>query len=95
MSYDIHGLWDQASIWTGPYLKGHTNITEIDDALDLLWRNGIPSKKVNMGFGFYGRSFTMSDPKCRDPGCTFSGAGAAGPCSNAEGILTYSGSHYT
>lgn len=44
-----------------------------------------------MGFGFYGRSFTMADPNCADPGCKFSGAGAAGPCTATEGILTYSG----
>lgn len=44
-----------------------------------------------MGFGFYGRSFSMTDPKCPDPGCIFSGAGAAGPCTDTEGILTYSG----
>jgi chitinase len=44
-----------------------------------------------MGFGFYGRSFTMTDPHCTDPGCTFSGAGAKGPCTDTEGILTYSG----
>lgn len=89
MTYDIHGLWDQGNIWTGPFLKGHTNVTEIDDALDLLWRNSIKPENVVMGFGFYGRSFTMSDPNCADPGCTFDGAGAAGPCSATEGILTY------
>lgn len=51
MSYDIHGKWDQGNIWTGAYLKGHTNATEIDDALDLLWRNGIKPGNVVMGFG--------------------------------------------
>jgi hypothetical protein len=29
MTYDIHGLWDQHYIWTGPFLKGHTNIKEM------------------------------------------------------------------
>ncbi|EHL01782.1 putative endochitinase [Glarea lozoyensis 74030] len=55
MTYDIHGLWDQKNVWTGPFLKGHTNITEIEDGLDLLWRNGITPDKVVMGYGFYGR----------------------------------------
>ena len=51
MTYDIHGKWDQDNIWTGPFLKGHTNVTEIDNGLDLLWRNGIQPEKVVMGFG--------------------------------------------
>jgi hypothetical protein len=42
-----------------------------------------------MGMGFYGRSFTMSDPTCSDPGCAFDGAGAEGLCSEEAGILTY------
>lgn len=35
-----------------------TNWTEIDEALQLLWRNNIKPANVNMGLGFYGRSFT-------------------------------------
>jgi hypothetical protein len=90
MTYDIHGIWDQHNIWTGPFLKGHTNITEIEEGLDLLWRNGINSKKVVMGFGFYGRGFTMTDTSCtKPPLCTFSGPGFAGDCTNEPGILSY------
>ncbi len=32
MSYDLHGMWD--SKWT----EGHTDITQIELGLDLLWR---------------------------------------------------------
>lgn len=42
-----------------------------------------------MGFGFYGRSFQLSDPSCSTPGCAFSGGGDAGPCSATSGILMY------
>lgn len=85
--------WDQKNLWTGPYLKGHTNLTEIENlGLDLLWRNGIPPDKVVMGFGFYGRSFTMTDTSCsKPPDCTFSGPGFAGDCTQEKGILSYSG----
>lgn len=31
----------------------------------------------------------MSDASCWQPGCAFSGAGAAGPCTATEGILSY------
>jgi hypothetical protein len=33
----------------GPYIAPHTNITEIDAGLDLLWRAGVDSSKVTMG----------------------------------------------
>ena len=85
-----HGMWDQHNKFTGPYLEGHTNVTEIEQGLDLLWRNGIGPNKVVMGFAFYGRSFTMSDPSCSTPGCTFSTSGQPGSCTNTGGILSYS-----
>lgn len=91
MSYDLHGMWDQFNEYTGPYLRGHTNLTEIDEGFDLLWRNGIDPKNVVMGMGFYGRSFTMTDPTCSTAMCTFSSAGNAGDCSQTAGILYYAG----
>jgi len=56
MTYDLHGTWDAGSKWIGSIVQPHTNITEIDLALQLLWRNNINPAKVNMGLGFYGRS---------------------------------------
>ncbi|KAL8942162.1 MAG: hypothetical protein Q9216_001809 [Gyalolechia sp. 2 TL-2023] len=85
-----HGMWDEHNKFTGPYLAAHTNITEIDQGFDLLWRNGVKPNKVVMGFAFYGRSFTMSDIRCSEPGCTFSTSGQPGSCTNTGGILTYS-----
>ena len=90
MSYDLHGMWDQHNKYTGPYLEGHTNITEIEQGLDLLWRNGIQAHNVVMGFAFYGRSFTVEDTSCSKPGCRFSTSGKPGTCTNTGGILSYS-----
>lgn len=42
-----------------------------------------------MGFGFYGRSFTLASPSCSTPGCPFSGASNPGPCTATGGILGY------
>ncbi|GKZ21587.1 hypothetical protein AbraCBS73388_007488 [Aspergillus brasiliensis] len=88
MSYDLHGAWD-ATNPIGSIVQAHTNLTEIKLAADLFWRVNIPPSKVVMGFGFYGRSFTLSDPSCTDPGCPFSGASQPGPCSDTGGILAY------
>ncbi|KAI7970129.1 hypothetical protein EIK77_008356 [Talaromyces pinophilus] len=87
MSYDLHGTWDIGSEWTGAYLDAHTNLTEIETALDLLWRNNITASKVNMGLAFYGRSFTLSDTSCTGTGCPYLSAGDAGPCSATAGVL--------
>lgn len=42
-----------------------------------------------MGFGFYGRSFTLATPSCSAPGCPFGGASNPGPCTATAGILGY------
>ncbi|KZF23992.1 glycoside hydrolase family 18 protein [Xylona heveae TC161] len=90
MAYDLHGVWDADSKFVGPYIAPHTNITEIDLALDLLWRAGVSPDKVVMGEGWYGRSFTLKDPSCNTPNgvCEFTGGANPGPCSDASGILT-------
>ncbi|ETS75312.1 hypothetical protein PFICI_12256 [Pestalotiopsis fici W106-1] len=87
MSYDLHGTWDKGNEWTGAYLNAHTNLTEIDQALDLLWRNNISPDKVVMGLGFYGRAFTTTSPSCLEPGCTYESGATKGKCSREVGIL--------
>jgi chitinase len=41
MTYDIHGVWDANIPSLGAFVRAHTNLTEIEDSLDLLWRNNI------------------------------------------------------
>lgn len=55
MAYDLHGIWDKDSKFVGPYIAPHTNDTEIDLGLDLLWRAGVTPDKVVLGQGWYGR----------------------------------------
>jgi chitinase len=86
MSYDLHGVWDRDNP-IGSIVQGHTNLTEIKLAFELYWRVGIPPGKIVMGFGFYGRSFTLSSPSCSKPGCPFKGASIKGPCTGEGGIL--------
>ncbi|KAI8631028.1 carbohydrate-binding module family 18 [Xylariaceae sp. FL1651] len=88
MSYDLHGVWD-AQNPIGNNVLAHTNLTEIKLALDLFWRNKVPANKLNLGLGFYGRSFQLSDPSCSKPGCQFKGGAAPGPCTANSGTLAY------
>jgi chitinase len=90
MSYDIHGVWDKGNVHTGPYVKPHTNWTEIEEGLDLLWRAGVQPSKINIGLGWYGRSFTLANPSCKNPDgiCLFSQGGSPGECTKSAGTLT-------
>lgn len=90
MSYDIHGVWDSGNRFTGPYIRPHTNLTEINDGLSLLWRAGVGPSKVVLGLGWYGRSFTLADPACNMPNgvCQFTTGAAAGECTRASGVLS-------
>ncbi|OQE13828.1 hypothetical protein PENFLA_c043G08195 [Penicillium flavigenum] len=86
--YDLHGVWDAHDPY-GSHIYAHTNLTEIEQSLQLLWRNNIDPAKVNLGLAFYGRSFELKDPSCIHAGCEFKGAGAAGDSTNTAGILSY------
>ncbi|KAK4143160.1 glycoside hydrolase superfamily [Dichotomopilus funicola] len=88
MTYDIHGVWDSKVNSLGPYARAHTNLTEIEEALKLLWRNNINPERVNLGIGFYGRSFTMKDSKCMEAGCEFEKGGSGGDCTGTPGVLS-------
>lgn len=78
------------SRYTTKTIAPHTNLTEISQGLDLLWRNGIPPSKVVLGLGFYGRSFTLANPACNTPGCAFTSGGDPGSCTATSGILSNS-----
>ena len=67
ISYDIHGTWDGGSEWTEAVVQPHTNLTEIDSGLDLIWRSGVGPGQIVLGLAFYGRSFELADPSCTEP----------------------------
>ncbi|ORY04392.1 hypothetical protein BCR34DRAFT_572769 [Clohesyomyces aquaticus] len=89
MTYDIHGSWDSPADQIGSFVYAHTNLTEIKDALGLFWRNNVPMNRVNLGIGFYGRSYTLKDPACNKPGCPFKDVGVAGQCTGQGGVMSF------
>jgi chitinase len=84
-----HGSWDAPGTYIGPYVYAHTNKTEIKESLDLFWRMGVPADRINLGIGFYGRSYTLEDANCNKPGCKHSAPGVAGQCTGESGILSF------
>jgi chitinase len=92
MSYDLHGVWDSTNP-IGSIVQAHTNLTEINLAAELFWRVNIPPSKLALGFGFYGRAFTLADPSCTTPGCPFSGGAKPGVCTGTSGCESQFASH--
>ena len=45
MTYDLHGTWDSTDSSIGAIAQAHTNLTEINTSLNLLWRNHINPAK--------------------------------------------------
>jgi chitinase len=76
-------------VYSGAIVQGHTNLTDIETAIELLWRVDIDPSDIVMGFGFYGRSFTLADDSCTTPGCPFTAGGSPGPCTATSGYLAY------
>jgi chitinase len=66
-------------------VQGHTNLTEIKLACELLWRVNVSPSQVALGFGFYGRAFTLQNPSCTKVGCPFSGGAKKGVCTGTSG----------
>ena len=60
----LDGVWDSTVTAIGPYAYAHTNLTEIQLGLELLWRNNINPARVVMGLGFYGRSTLSTRHVC-------------------------------
>ncbi|KAJ8060926.1 hypothetical protein OCU04_010006 [Sclerotinia nivalis] len=88
MTYDLHGAWDSSDPIES-IVQAHTNLTEIKESVELLWRVDIPPEKVVLGLCFYGRSFQLSDASRGSPGCAFAGAAEAGTCTDNAGELAY------
>lgn len=70
-------------------MNAHTNWTDIQEGLDLLWRNDIDPDKVILGTAFYTRSFQLADPGCSEPKCAVASAGNPGKCSVTAGVLLH------
>ncbi|KAG9517944.1 glycoside hydrolase, partial [Aureobasidium melanogenum] len=86
-SFDLHGTWDKGDQWTEARMGAHTNLTEIQDALDHLWRNNVYPYQVVLGLALYGRGFTATSSSCMEPGCPFESGSLYGNCSLEIGVL--------
>lgn len=69
------------------------NLTETLDALAMITKAGVSSKKVVVGVTSYARSFKMANPNCSGPMCTFLGSNTSsqakpGECTKTSGYIS-------
>ncbi|KAJ6287391.1 glycoside hydrolase, partial [Bipolaris maydis] len=88
LTYDLHGSWDAFINGLGPKIKPHTDLAEIDSALNLLSSASLDPAKINMGLANYGRGFTVANQTCKYYGCEFTGPSKAGSCTREDGLLS-------
>lgn len=88
MSYDLHGPWDEDTASVGKVVLGQTNIPEMYNWTLPLWYEGLDPSKINLGLAYYGRGYTLADPRCHHTGCEWSTPSKAGPCTNIDGVLS-------
>ncbi|KAF3003978.1 hypothetical protein E8E14_006528 [Neopestalotiopsis sp. 37M] len=99
MAYDLHGQWDYDNDWAqsgckaGNCLRSHVNETEVELALAMVTKAGVPSTKIMVGESSYGRSFNMATAGCTGPECTYTGSGTTsdatpGRCTNTGGYIS-------
>lgn len=81
-SYDVDGPKDAGVI------HPHTDIRDIQNNTTTPWATHLDAKKLNFGLAYYGRGYTLTDPKCANSGCKSAGASKPGPCTNSAGIMS-------
>lgn len=69
MAYDLHGSWDAAVPTIGTLIRPQTDIRDIQNDTLPLWFDGLDPSKVNLGFAYYGRCFTVRDRTCGKLAC--------------------------
>nr|CAH7750123.1 unnamed protein product [Callosobruchus chinensis] len=95
MTYDIHGSFDGevghvAPLYASSVDKTSTaKLLNVDASITAWIQRGASPQKLTLGIPFYGRTFTLKDPKNVSLGAPITGPGAAGLYSKSEGTLAY------
>ncbi|KAL4956729.1 glycosyl hydrolases family 18-domain-containing protein [Aspergillus filifer] len=82
-TYDIHdGMIDRG------FAFPHSNFDQVVKQLGVQRIRGVDLAKVNMGIGWYARSYTLRDPTCDVTGCFSTDYGRERMCTRFPGVLS-------
>ncbi|OIW30102.1 glycoside hydrolase, partial [Coniochaeta ligniaria NRRL 30616] len=66
-----------------------SDIRSFDTVLAALTAAGVPSSRINLGLGFFGRSYSISSASCSGVSCPVTHVGVVGPCSGTPSFMSY------
>lgn len=95
MTYDMHGSWDPYLGINAPLYASKQDVTEkskemnVDACINAWLSAGAPPEKLALGTGFYGKSFTLSNPSNTGLYAPAQGAGPQGPYTREAGMYGY------
>ncbi|KAL7946058.1 glycoside hydrolase family 18 protein [Trichoderma barbatum] len=87
----LYCRWASDGCPKGGCLRSHVSMTETLNAIAMIAKAGVDARQIVVGVASYGRSFKMTDPKCKGAMCTFVGpqpAAAKGVCTNSSGYIS-------
>lgn len=84
MSYNSLDTWDHGK----KSLGAHTNLTDTEKTLDILWSEGVRPYHVILGTSFDGRAYTVMDSECQEPGCPYASGSEPQSCSKEVGLMS-------
>ncbi|KAL4790837.1 glycoside hydrolase superfamily [Aspergillus venezuelensis] len=83
-TYDIHD-----TIVDRGFAFPHSNFDQVRKQLEVQRIQGVDLRKVNVGFGWYARSYTLKDPECNTSGCFSTDLGHKRECTQSPGMLSH------
>jgi chitinase len=92
MAYDYHGQWDKKTGHVAPMYSHPEDWEQTFNAnfsLNYWIEKGADPRKIIMGMGMYGQSFTLAERSNNGLNSATYGGGEAGPETRARGFLSY------
>ena len=90
MAYDLHGVWDKKTgHHTAMRPESPDDFLTVPFALDYWMKLGAPAKKLALGLGTYGRTFTIADRTNTGLGSLSRQSGRRGQYTREGGFLAY------
>ncbi|KKK12675.1 hypothetical protein ARAM_003367 [Aspergillus rambellii] len=87
MPLDLHSQLQMGDTWQGQSLGPVVNMTQVEEAMDLLWRNHVMPDNVNFGIALYSASLVPADRECTHVGCPAISGATPGFSSLKQGML--------
>lgn len=70
-------------------LGAHTNLTDTERTLNILWHEGVRPDHVILGTSFHGQGYTAMESTCLEAGCPYASGSDPHSCSREVGVMSF------